>query len=229
MYKHIFLDFDDTIYDTHGNSQIALRELYAHFGLDRIFEDFDTYSQIYWKRNQEVWSLYSHGQMTRQELIVERFLYPLRQRNAGTAQEALQMNDWFLDCISQKTGLVDGAKDLLNYLQPNYHLHLLSNGFTEVQYKKLRSGGVQSYFEKVILSEAAGVNKPDPRIFDYALQQTGARREESLMIGDNFDTDIQGAINSHIDQIFYNVHPAFVAPLAPTYEVRSLKEIKLIL
>lgn len=229
MYKHVFLDFDDTIYDTRGNSNIALQELYEHFNLNRFFDRFDLFSEIYWKRNHEVWALYSQGKMTRQELIVERFLYPLQQAGTGSVEMALELSDWFLDRTAQKSGLIAGAVELLDYLKPNYHLHVISNGFTEVQYRKMKSAGVDGYFEEIILSEAVGVNKPDPAIFEYALQKAGAQATESIMIGDNFDTDIVGAIGSKIDQVFFNPKEDFIAPVSPTYEVRSLQEIKHIL
>ncbi|MEG1585749.1 MAG: YjjG family noncanonical pyrimidine nucleotidase [Bacteroidales bacterium] len=229
MYKHIFLDFDDTIYDTRGNATVALRELYEHFNLNRFFDRFETFSSSYWLRNHEVWALYCLGNMSRAELVVERFLYPLKQVGTGDEAMALALNDWFLDRTSEKSGLIEGALDLLEYLKPHYHLHIISNGFTEVQFRKLKSAGVDRYFEEIILSDAVGVNKPDPVIFEYALQKTGAKKEESIMIGDNFDTDITGAIRSRIDQIFFNPQPDFIAPVTPTFEVRKLEEIKEIL
>ncbi|MEG1903773.1 MAG: YjjG family noncanonical pyrimidine nucleotidase [Bacteroidales bacterium] len=229
MYKHVFLDFDDTIYDTRGNSSVALRELYEHFDLNRYFERFEVFSELYWKRNHEVWALYSEGKIERRELIIERFLYPLRYAGTGTEEMALELNDWFLDCTAQKSGLVEGARELLEYLKPNYHLHVISNGFTEVQFRKMASAGVTDYFDEVILSEAVGVNKPDPAIFSYALQKAGARAEESSMFGDNFDKDIKGALRSRIDQVFFNPAGDFEAPVTPTFRVSRLKDIELIL
>ncbi len=229
MYKHIFLDFDDTLYDTHGNADEALRELFEHFRLGDHFSSQEQFLTSYWKKNQEVWAQYSLGQISRQKLILDRFLYPLREGGIDDEKFALELNDWFLDRTAQKTGLVEGAKDLLEYLKNSYHLHIISNGFTEVQYRKMKNSGVDHYFEQIILSEDVGVNKPDPRIFDFALEKTGAKREESIMIGDNYDTDITGAIRSGINQLFYNPKADFVPTILPTYEVRTLKEIESIL
>lgn len=226
MYKHIFLDFDDTLYDTRRNADEALVELYEHFGLSAHFEQYVQFSTLYWKRNHEVWALYSQGKIERQELMTERFLYPLRAVGTGDEAYALHLNDWFLEQTSRKGALVEGAMELLEYLHDsNYHLHIVSNGFTEVQYKKMRCAGIDHFFEQVILSEEVGVNKPDPRVFEFALAKAGATVENSLMIGDNYDTDIVGAMGSHIDQLFFNQSEAFVPNVAPTYEVRSLKEI----
>lgn len=225
MYKHIFLDFDDTLYDTRGNADEALRELYDHFRLNEYFGSMNAFLESYWKKNHEVWALYSLGKISRRELVIERFLDPLRQVGAGSEEMALTLNDWFLDRTSEKTGLVEGARELLEYLHPNYHLHIISNGFTEVQHRKMKNASLEHYFEKVILSDEVGVNKPDPRIFDFALERTGASRDESLMVGDNYDTDITGAIRSRIDQLFFNPKQERVATVTPTFEVRQLSEI----
>ena len=104
-------------------------------------------------------------------------------------------------------------------------MHILSNGFTEVQYKKINNSGLGGYFDKIILSEDAGVNKPHPEIFDYALKQTNASAEETIIIGDNWKADIEGARNSNIDQIWLNRNGDNVVGFEPTHIVKSLKEI----
>lgn len=227
-YKHVFLDFDDTLYDTRRNADEALSELYEHFGLGRFFEDFGIFSEVYWKKNHEVWALYSQGKIERQQLIIERFLYPLQTVGVGDEAMALELNDWFLERTAEKSALVEGAQELLEYLHKSYHLHIISNGFTEVQYRKMRSARVDRYFEQVILSEQVGVNKPDSRIFDFALEKANASREDSIMIGDNYDTDITGAIRSRIDQLYFNPN-SLECQIPPTYEVKSLHEIQSIL
>ena len=229
MYKHIFLDFDDTIYDTHGNADIALQELYQHFSLGNYFDSFETFSKIYWKRNVEVWAMYSRGEMAKSELIVERFLTPLRTVGIDDSNYALTLNKWFLERTSEKSNLVNGAREILDYLKSRYSIHILSNGFTEVQHKKIRNAGVEQYFDSVILSEDVGCNKPDPKIFSYALEKTGAAIEETIMIGDNFDTDILGAKRSNINQIYFNPNKITERDFEPTHEVFDLMEIKNIL
>ncbi|MDO5571803.1 MAG: YjjG family noncanonical pyrimidine nucleotidase [Bacteroidales bacterium] len=224
-YKHLLFDFDDTIYDTHKNAEEALREVYEHFSLKDIYPDYLEFSNVYWKKNHEVWDLYSRNLIKREELIVERFLYPLRVKNTGTEKEALEMSDFFLDSTSKKKNLIEGALELLKYLYPLYPMHILSNGFTEVQYKKIKSGGVDRFFSKIILSEQIGINKPDKRFFEYALSQIGVTASQTIMIGDNYNTDIIGAINSGIDQIYYNPNSLIVEGNEPTFQVKKLSEI----
>lgn len=229
-YKHIFLDFDDTIYDTRGNADIALKELYQHFSLSDYFESFDLFHDRYWKQNTELWAQYSRGEIKKEKLIVDRFLIPLNSVGINDAALALELNNWFLDCTSKKSKLIEGAVPLLDYLKSKYKLHILSNGFVEVQYKKLRNSGVEHYFESIILSEQAGANKPHKMFFDYAMKISGANIEDCIMIGDNFDTDIIGAYNYEIAQIYYNPRSLPVTELIkPTFQVKSLDEIKEIL
>ncbi len=229
-YKDIFLDFDDTIYDTRGNADIALRELYQHFSLSDYFDSFETFHQRYWKKNTELWASYSRGEISKEKLIVDRFLIPLNSVGVGDAGFALILNNWFLDCTSKKSKLVDGAIPLLDYLKSKYKLHILSNGFVEVQYKKLRNSGVEHYFDTIILSEEAGANKPHRSFFDYAMKMSGAVLGDCIMIGDNFDTDILGAYNYEIPQIYFNPNSLPLSrEIKPTFQVKTLDEIKNIL
>ncbi len=226
MYKHVFLDFDDTIYDTKGNASEALLELFEAFALSRYFESFESFASDYWKRNVEVWALYSKGLMDKPTLIKERFRYPFQCKGIDVTDEfLLELNDWFLEKTSTKRKLIEGAIELLEYLNSKYEVHMLSNGFEQVQYAKMRNSGVEKYFKEVILSDHIGVNKPDKAIFDYAIEKTGALASESIMIGDNMDTDIIGAKNFGMDQLYFNNNFNLIKICNPTYEVKSLDEI----
>ena len=119
--------------------------------------------------------------------------------------------------------------ELLEYLQPRYRMHILSNGFREVQYKKIENSGLKPYFDKIILSEDAGINKPHPDMFTYALKNTNSRRNQTLMIGDSWDADILGAQQSRINQIWFNPTGEPPVGFQPTHTVRSLAEIREIL
>lgn len=205
-YTDLFIDFDDTLYDTHGNAEIALKELFEYFGWERYFDTLEDFTTPYWTANIELWGQYSRGEVERDYLIVERFRRPLSCGKGlnPTVEYCLNVSDKFLELCSVKSGLVEGARELLDYLQPRYRLHLCSNGFHEVQYKKLDASDTRRYFDTIILSEDAGVNKPNPAFYDYALRVSQAPRETTLMIGDNLNTDIMGALNSGIDQLYFN-------------------------
>ena len=230
-YNDLFIDFDDTLYDTYGNAVIALRETFEAFQLERWFADPQVFYDAYWAANIDLWSRYSRGEITRPFLIVERFRRPLSVGDGLPVTESLclEMSDRFLEFCSSKPGVVEGAHELMEYLrQRGYRMHMTSNGFHEVQYKKLAACGLRDYFDTIILSEDAGANKPSPQYFDYALKVSGASRETTLMIGDNLNTDIVGAHNAGLDTILFNrwgVEPSDV----PTHTVTRLLDIKTIL
>ena len=236
MIRNLFIDFDDTLYDTRGNAEISLYETFDYFHWEDYFEDKEKFMASYWKTNVELWESYAKGEISRDYLMVERFRRPLSEGvSAGvsfnpSAAYCLQVSDVFLKFCASKSGVVEGAHELMAYLKnKGYRLHMCSNGFHEVQYKKLRSCGLLSYFDTIILSEDAGANKPNPIFFNYAFEKTGAAADDTMMIGDNFNTDILGAKNSGIRTIFFNRNPQFRQTEETDYEVSSLKEIKNIL
>lgn len=233
-YTDLFLDFDDTLYDTHGNAEIALRELFEVMHLGRYFKQPEVFYDEYWKANIDLWTRYSKGEISRDFLIVERFRRPLSCGEGLEADEAycLEASDRFLDFCSSKPGLVEGARELMDYLRAKgYRMHMCSNGFHEVQYKKLAACGLRDYFDTIILSEDAGVNKPSSLYFDYALKVSGTNKKDTLMIGDNLQSDIIGALNAGLDAMLFNRWqvPSQEFPQNLTFAVETLSEIKMIL
>lgn len=234
-YKDLFVDFDDTLYDTHGNSVIALKETFEAYHLERYFDDPQAFYDAYWEANIDLWGRYSKGEITRDYLIVERFRRPLSvsKEMEVTEQLCLEMSDKFLDFCSTKSGVVEGAHELMDYLRDrDYRMHMTSNGFHEVQYKKLAACGLRDYFDTIVLSEDAGANKPSQAFFDYAFSKTGAKPETTLMIGDNLQTDIFGAMAAGMDALLFNRWGYDIKsgdPEVPTYIVSKLLDIKQII
>ncbi len=237
MYSHLFLDFDDTLYDTHGNADIALGEIFDEFALHRHFDTLEDFRIPYWQVNVQLWRQYADGQITRDVLILERFRRPLScGRGLENVSEdfCMRISDRFLELCASKPGLIPGARDVMDYLKSrNYRLHMCSNGFHEVQYRKLQACGLKDYFDTIVLSEDAGANKPLPAYFNYAFRVTGASPGNTLMIGDNFQTDILGAQASGLDTMWFNpgklpmdAGERATEEIRPiTYEIHSLSEI----
>lgn len=228
-YKSLFIDLDDTLWDTYHNNKECLEEIYAAYRLDRCYASFEAFFAVYMPHNLQLWEQYRQGKIDRQTLILDRFLYVLRPAGIEDTRSVLAINNDFLQRTTRKTRLIPGAIELLDYLRPSYRMFILSNGFREVQFKKLSNSGLAPYFERMILSEDACIQKPHKGIFDFALKNTNSRRTESLMIGDSWEADMIGAYQSRIDQLWFNPEGLPPASFTPTYTVRSLDEIQKIL
>ena len=228
-YRTLFIDLDNTLFDFKRASRMAFCETYELLDYGRFFESFEQYMEIYEPRNKELWALYDKGDIDKSELNRLRYIHPLAA--VGHPDEALaaQFCVEALARIPYKNVLLPGALDLLGYLYPRYEMFILSNGFTELQAQKMRTTGIDKYFKKIILSEDIGVNKPNPKIFEYAIKAANVEKSSSIMIGDAFETDILGAANIGLDQIFLNREALTELPFAPTYNVANLLEIKSIL
>ena len=231
-YTDLFVDFDDTLCDTHGNAVVALRMLFDEQHLGQYFADPQLFYDTYWEANIDLWRRYGRGEIARDFLIVERFRRPL-SRGKGlvpTVPMCLEMSDRFLDLCAEQTGVVEGAHELVGYLRRRgYRLHLCSNGFHEVQYRKIHACGFDDCFTSIILSEDAGANKPSAAYFDYAFRISQATPATTIMIGDGWDSDMLGALDYGIDTIFFNRFPDYPAPRPVTYEVHRLAQIMQIL
>lgn len=224
-YTDLFIDLDDTIWDFQKNSEISLEDIFHDYQFDKFYNSFKDYYDVYLPSNQFLWGQYRNGKINRDELIVERILVPIREFGIDNPDYAREISDDYLERTTLQTFLVDDAIEVLDYLKSKYRMHILSNGFTEVQYKKIENSGLSSYFDKIILSEDAGVNKPNPAIFTYALSKIKSVPNDVLMIGDSFEADIEGAYNSGIDQVWFNPKNDNSNSFDPTHTIKSLKEL----
>lgn len=226
QYNYIFLDLDDTIWDFHANAKASLNDIFFARKLNELYPDFENFFRVYSKKNLELWSQYGQGLITKEYLIVERFLHPLQEVGIDDRELAYNMNTDFLDVLSSKTILMPYAQELLEYCKLKaYPMTIVSNGFTEVQYRKLRNSAIEQYFAHVVLSEETGALKPNPAIFEYALKLNNAVKEETLMIGDSFDADIRGAVATGIDAVYLNNTGKVTEIPENVTEIRSLKEL----
>lgn len=229
MYKNLFIDLDDTLWDTYHNNKECLEEVYTDYHFNRYYASFEAFFDIYMPHNEELWRQYRAGEIDRQTLIIDRFRYVLKPMGIEDTKAVLSVNNDFLHRTTTKTRLVPGAIQLLEYLRPSYRLYILSNGFREVQDLKMKNSGLSPYFDRMVLSEDAGIQKPHKGIFDFALKNTNSRRKETLMIGDSWEADILGAYNSRIDQLWLNPEGLSANCFTPTFTVASLEEITNIL
>ena len=243
QYKAVFIDWDDTIGDFLGAAKLALQDMYEKYNLSEYFASFEEFFLLYKPHNIELWDKYGKDLVTKEYLSFDRFFFPLMHGSKGgerrlgdkairqeVAALAEQMSDDFLDLTTKRFSLLEGAEELVRYLAAKYPLTVVTNGFVEVQYEKFDKSGLRDCFAHIVLSEEVGCQKPNPRIFEEALRMNGLQAEDVVMIGDSWNSDIQGAINAGIDQIWIRKSKD---PLpegqSATYLVQSLSEVMEIL
>lgn len=229
-YKHIFFDLDHTLWDFEANARDTLRELYSNNQLDaRGVNDITLFFERYSYHNDRLWDRYTKGFIKQEELRWKRMWFTLLDFKIGDEALSKAMSVQFLDRLPYRTSLFPYTVEILDYLRnKGYRMHLITNGFDEVQRCKLESSNLTGYFEEMFTSQRCNSLKPNKEIFEFALNATGATVAESIMIGDNLDADIQGGINAGLDTVFVN-HLNVKAHIQPTYTVLHLKELETIL
>ncbi len=224
-YRHLFFDLDHTLWDFEKNSMETLQELFQLYQLDGQGIPFSRFVEIYHGHNKIMWQQFEAGKINRIELRIGRFHKTLMEFRIDDYTKAARMAEVYLEILPEKTNLMPGCKQLLEHLVPNYQLHLITNGFTKVQKKKLHNADLLTFFVQLITSEDAKAQKPEKEIFDYAYNLTGARPHESLMIGDNPTADMGGAFHSGMDRIFFNPTGMEKCAVPINLEISDLREL----
>lgn len=227
QYKHLFFDLDHTLWDFETNAKETLHDLYNHHNLtQRGIQDFELFFEKYSYHNERLWDRYTKGFIKQEELRWKRMWLALLDFKIADETLSKQLSTEFLQILPTKTNLFPYTIEILTYLhQKKYILHLITNGFEAVQHNKIKHSNLYPFFSEVITSERSNSLKPHKEIFDFALQTTGASVQESVMIGDNLDADIQGGINAGIDTVFVN-HLNITPHITATYQVLHLKELE---
>lgn len=228
MPKNIFFDLDHTLWDFDANAEETLRELYQIYQVrylsHRSEQDF---LDIYVKNNAEMWKLYRQNKITKDVLRSKRFVDTFREMEVD--EDEIPHNIWekYLEICPTKTILIPGARDLLDYLAGKYELHLITNGFAEVQRRKLDHSDLGKYFESLTISEEVGVQKPHPLVFETALKNAGSNLKTSHYVGDNLEADVKGAINSGWKAYWYTQDASAFShdECRPIHHLSELKEI----
>ena len=203
-YTHLFFDLDNTLWDFRLNSRQAIYETFLYFNLKECGIDFDEFFSTYSEYNDLLWAKYRKKEIHKNELKRQRFQKTFDDLNIEGI-DAVEMNDHYLGVMPLQTILVEGALEVLSVLKKrNYRLFIITNGFSEVQRKKMENSGLASFFEKVFISEEVKTPKPGREIFDYAITSTNAKKTKSLMIGDDWEVDVLGAVNNGINAIHFN-------------------------
>lgn len=220
--KHIFFDLDHTLWDFDKNSELAFERILSNYFPNIKVEDFIA---IYAPINQACWKLYQKDKITHQELRYKRLKDTfgiLKQEISDNKIDTI--SDEYIEFLPDFNHLFDDVIEVLDFLSEKYDLHIITNGFAEVQHKKLNNSNISHYFKTITNSELAGAKKPNPIIFEHALKVANAEKNESIMIGDCIDADVNGALDFGIDAIFFN--PNQIEIVQNINQIANLAELK---
>jgi putative hydrolase of the HAD superfamily len=218
--KHVFFDLDHTLWDFEVNSEKAYALCFKEH---KITADFQAFIDVYRPVNFTYWKLYREDKVTKEALKYGRLKDVFDAINYTISDNLIrEIADDYLTFLPQFNQLFEGALEVLDYLTDKYTLHIITNGFEEIQANKMKQAGLDKYFDQFITSESVGVKKPNPKVFYHALKEANAKAHESIMIGDNLEADIHGALNVGMQAIHFN--PNNSVP-STKYEINKLIEI----
>lgn len=223
--KHLFFDLDRTLWDFEKNSEIALHQLFFSLDLHLSIDDFDHFHSLYKENNSTLWKQYGAGKLKKEDLRDERFRLTLEKFNVTDKHLIKKISDGYVELSPQQTALFPNAIQTLKVLQKEeFNMHIITNGFKEVQYIKLKNSGLDSYFDVIVCSEDVGKNKPSPDIFNYSLNLANTKAKDSVMIGDDFEIDVLGALNIGMKGIHFDPHRQHTSH-DDTIRIQHLKEL----
>jgi YjjG family noncanonical pyrimidine nucleotidase len=227
-YRNILFDLDRTLWDFDTNSTETLLEIVDKFSLEIPSSDIKDFINEFNRINEGLWGDYKRGHIKKPDLRKERFRRLLHPYGINNMLLIDKINRFYLNTCPVKSALIPDTKEILGYLSKDYRLYVLSNGFYDVQLTKMINSGISRYFLKLFTSDRIGFAKPKVQMFDYVIRSENARKDETLMIGDDENNDIMGARNAQIDQVLFN--PDKIVPsVVPTYNISDLLELKKIL
>ncbi|QIA07298.1 YjjG family noncanonical pyrimidine nucleotidase [Draconibacterium halophilum] len=203
-YTHIFFDLDNTLWDFKTNSKLAMELTFSHFNLELKGVVFEHFFDVYTEHNAKLWAAYRMKEIAKKDLTRQRFLLTLKAFKLNGVDPD-KMNTFYLNEMPKQKMLMPGAIELLDFLKKKkVKLFIITNGFKEVQHRKMQRSGLAPYFDKVFISEEVKCPKPGKQIFEHAIKSANAKKTNSLMVGDDWDSDIRGALNFGIDAVYYN-------------------------
>ena len=205
--NHIFFDLDNTLWDFDTNSRQVLKDLFFEFNLEsRCGVNIENFTREYEKINAKLWAQLRAGEISKEQLRSSRFYNSMQSFGFDDYELGYKMELEYVKRSPYQKNLLPGTLQVLENLKKHYQLHIITNGFKEVQYIKLENCGLKFFFNHIIISEEVGYSKPHEAIFQTAMMKAGAHPEESVMIGDDKETDVKGALNAGMRAIHINIH-----------------------
>lgn len=200
----VFFDLDHTLWDFDKNSALTFEMIFKKNNID---VSLDSFLEFYEPINLKYWKLYREEKLDKASLRYSRLKDTFKEIKVEVEDEVIHnLSEDYITYLTTHNHIFDGTIEILEYLKPKYKLHIITNGFEEVQQNKLNKANLNHFFETVTNSEVVGVKKPNPKMFHYALELAKTTKEQSIMIGDNYEADIMGALNVGLDAICFNYH-----------------------
>ena len=224
LIKSIFFDLDHTLWDFEKNSELSFKKIFKKYTITINFEKF---IEAYIPINFKYWKLYRNGEISKEFLRYNRLKEVFNLFDYEIDDKIINNISFdYIEFLPENNKLMDGAIEILEYLKPKYRLFIITNGFRDVQDKKLKNSNIKHYFEAIYDSESVGVKKPDPKIFRHALTDSRSIPKESLMVGDNYEADVLGAKKLNINTIHFVAHGEEIHNKNETiYKLIELKSI----
>ncbi|MDR2293446.1 MAG: YjjG family noncanonical pyrimidine nucleotidase [Prevotellaceae bacterium] len=229
-YKHILFDLDRTLWDFDADTHDTMQEIFYNSKLDRQISDFEEWYSAYKRHNIRLWEDYALGKITKAALRSARFYLTFKDFGIDDENLGIKFGEQFIEQSPRRTTLFPNAHEVLAYLlNKKYQLHVVTNGFNEIQFKKMESTDIKKYFTKIFTCENIGYNKPHVKFFQHVISALQSPKKDAIIVGDDFVSDISGAKRTGIDQIYFKPKDAPEPPEKPTFLINSLIELKDIL
>lgn len=221
-YEVVFLDADGTIWDFKRSARKAFQSVMKHFGyagdLELLFERYHEINEALWRRLED-------GTIKKEQLRIERYQTLFQEFDLDYSVEEVSRK--YLQAIANGRDLIEGAQEVCEYLSKKYRLVIVTNGMKETQTSRMAGSVIEPLIEKMIISDEISIAKPDPAIFEYAMNAIGHKNKETvIMVGDSLRADIAGGIAYGIDTCWVNADKAENhTSLQPEYMIETITEL----
>lgn len=219
--KHVFFDLDHTLWDFDKNSKLTFQQIFEE---QKIQLEINKFLEVYMPINLKYWRLYREDKISKSDLRFNRLKEVFVTLNYNVSDNLIiTISEDYIKYLPNYNHLFKGTIEVLEYLNKKYKLHIITNGFEEVQKLKIKNSGIDAYFKEIITSESIGVKKPNPKVFEFALMKAKAMPQNSIMIGDSYEADVMGALNANMLAIHFSNE---VNPQSGVLSIQSLIELK---
>jgi putative hydrolase of the HAD superfamily len=224
---HLFFDLDNTLWDFDRNSSETLQKIFAEKDFSKkLNTGFTDFHEFYVKKNNELWHQYYFNKIEKKELRFKRFYDSFLNFGLDDLELSKEIAEEYVKISPYSKALVPGCVEVLEHFSKSFSLHIITNGFSEVQNIKIDNCGLRKYFKEIIISDEHGLTKPNIEIFRLAEQLADTDPGKCIMIGDNWVSDIEGAIGAGWRAVYLSPNNVPEGNYTKVPVIRELKELR---